>query len=560
LVLELQVNFAAQVHHLLAELERAFRAIHLPEFEADKSCSPRVADLTTTIHSTKQNPVAGAKSNMGSPVVRQVSQIERTRLEEHLRQRLEKNMPSTSESVLRRCASVAVPLTLCQEQVYLRAQRNADKPPFYNETITVHRRGPLDAGVVESSLLEIIRRHEIWRSTFAEVEGRLIQIVNPPPVDWHLPRLDVSTLVGSAQEAELLRAITEMAERPFDLEKGPLLRFLLVKLDEVRHRLVLVAHQIVVDGVSAYQLLPLELAILYDAFSNGKPSPLAELEIQFGDYAVWQRNGSRAEAADLQVSYWRERLGGRLPALPWPEKRADAASSHRGVIQAFKLTPRVSATLRSVSQREGVTLFMFLLSGLVALLHHYTALEDVLVGTLSTASRNQSQLQRLLGYFLNPVALRFDLCGDPAFLDLLRQSREVLSEAISHDDVPIELLAEKLGLNASYRHLPPLNVGICLQPPVPQGLRPEWDVTSMDVGSGGTVWDLYLAFINTPDGVLGRAQYNADVFPAETVAQVLADLEAILDASASQPHLRLSELCTSIDGAAVPENRAGAIY
>jgi non-ribosomal peptide synthetase component F len=292
-----------------------------------------------------------------------------------------------------------------------------------------------------------------------------------------------------------------------------------------------------------YQVLPTELAALYQAFSNGNSSPLPEPTIQFADYAVWQRSQMSVEAIDEEMRHWRVQLAGELPVLQWPKGWDRAKScSHRGLIHPFAFTSKVSDALRSTAKREGVTLFMTLLSGFVALLHRYTRQEDILVGTLSPAGRKRTEVQELLGYFLNPVALRFNLSSNPSFGELLQQTREVVSEAISHDDVPLEVVSKKLGLASGPGDPPPFSVAISLQPPVPEALRPEWDVTSMDAGNGGTMWDLYLAFIDHPDGVIGRAQYNSDIFPKETIAQMLADLQALFEKLASQPQLCLSEL------------------
>ena len=174
---------------------------------------------------------------------------------------------------------------------------------------------------------------------------------------------------------------------------------------------------------------------------------LRATEIQFADYAVGQRSRVKVEENDSEIRYWGNRLAGELPVLQWPEGWHRAKNfSHRGQIQPFALTRKVSEGLRSTARREGVTLFMTLLSGFVALLHRYTSQEDILVGTLSPAGRKRTELQELLGYFLNPVALRFDLSSNPTFSELLQQTREVVSEAISHDDVPLEVVSKKLGL------------------------------------------------------------------------------------------------------------------
>ncbi len=488
------------------------------------------------------NPAKINSQRASVPTATSLSETERGRLNKYLR---DARRPASISALptARRSSAGAAPLSLAQEQLLYRAQHSADEPPFYNEVITIHRKGTLDAAIIERCLLEIIRRHEIWRTTFEEVNGRPVQIVRPAPAELSVPVLDLTELSKSEQETRVLRSVGNLAKRPFDLLRGPLLRFLLIRLTESSHRLVLVAHQSIVDGVSAYQVLPTELAALYGAFSKGNPSPLAEPAIQFADYAVWQRNQVNTESIDGDMRYWSDRLTDELPVLQWPEGRDRAKSySHRGVIRPFAFTGKVSEALKATAKREGVTLFMTLLSGFVALLRDYTGQKDILVGTLSPAGRKRTELQELLGYFLNPVALRFDLSSNPTFSELLQQTREVVSEAISHDDVPLEVVAKKLGVASASADPLPFSVAISLQPQVPEALRSEWDVTSMDAGNGGTMWNLYLAFIDCPDGLIGRAQYNSDIFREETIAQMLTDLEMLLKRCCSQPHLRLSDL------------------
>lgn len=471
-----------------------------------------------------------------------LSETERARLNEYLRD-MRRPAPVSAPPSARRSSTEAVPLSLSQEQLFERVKHSEGEPPFYNEVITIHRKGALDPAVIERCLLEIIRRHEIWRTTFDEVDGRPVQVVHAAPSDLRLPGLDLTGLSKSEQEARALERVGELTERPFDLKRGPLLRFLLIRLGKLSHRLVLVVHQSVVDGVSAYQVLPTELAALYRAFSNGNPSPLAEPPIQFADYAVWQRNRVRVEENDAEIRYWGSQLAGELPVLEWPEGWDRAKTlSHRGQIRPFAFGRKVSEELRSTARREGVTLFITLLSGFVALLRCYTSQEDILVGTLSPAGRKRTELQGLLGYFLNPVRLRFDLSLNPTFGELLRQTRKLVFEAISHDDVPLEVVSRKLGLATGRGDPPPFSVAISLQPRVPEALWPEWDVTSMDAGNGGTMWNLYLAFIDCPNGMIGRAQYNSDMFQEETITQMLTDLETLFERLTSEPHLRLSDL------------------
>jgi hypothetical protein len=475
--------------------------------------------------------------------VRHVSDAERRRLERYLRSRELPVSVVADTAITRRTSTGPAPLSFSQEQVLRRSQQNAHKPPLYNECITVHRMGSLNVSALERSLTEIIRRHEIWRTSYDTLDGRPVQIVHAAPNQSSLPVLDLRELPKAAQEAEVLRSVGRLTGSPFDLQRGPLLRFLLIRMDESVHRLFLIAHQSVVDGVSVYRVLPTELAALYEAFSQGNPSPLPEPTIQFADYTEWQRRQFDVREMDGQISYWRERLAGELPVLCWPAgHRRPKTTSYRGLIRPFAFPNHLTVALRSTAQHEGVTLFMTLLSGFVALLHRYTMQADVLVGTLSPAGRKRTEVQELLGYFLNPVALRFDLSSNPRFRELLQQAGEVVSEAVSNDDLPFELLAERLKPGSESGPYPFIDAAISLQPPVPATVRPGWDVTSMDVGSGGSPWDLYLAFIDRPGGMIGRAQYNPDRFGDRTITRMLRDLEALLGAATSQPHLRLSDL------------------
>ena len=477
-----------------------------------------------------------------SPPVR-VSEADRKRLELLLRENQLRASLVPGIAITRRSSSDLAPLSLPQEEIFHRAEENADEPPFYNECITVWRKGSLDVHVLERSLAEIIRRHEIWRTTYDTANGRPVQVIHMPPDDFSVPILDLRGLPEAQQELRVLHSVEELTQRPFDLSRGPLLRFLLVTTGERAHRLFLIAHQSIVDGVSVYQVFPTELAVLYEAFSQGNPSPLPELTIQFADYADWDHRALDAKKIEEHVGYWRQRLGRELQPLRWPADRAQMKTQiYRGSIRPFIFTKELTAALRFTARREGVTPFMTLLSGFVALLHRYTTQEDILVGTLSSASRQRTEPQRLLGYFLNPVVLRFDLSSNPTFRELLRMAREVVSEAISHDDLPLELLAQRLKPANETCGNPFFNVAISLQPPIPESVRPGWDVTSMDVGNGGAVWDLYMAFIDRPDGMMGRAQYNPDMFTDDAISWMLRDLETVLETLTLQPQLHLSGL------------------
>lgn len=434
------------------------------------------------------------------------------------------------------------PLSLSQEQLLLRERSMPGIPPLYNECVTLRMVGPLELTVFQRGLAEIIRRHEIWRTSYDIRNGVLVQVVQSASDEMRVPVIDLRGLPRARQEAEAQRVIGELVRQPFDLKEGPLLRARLIKMGDVEHRLFLIAHLSIVDGVSVYQVLPSELAALYGAYSLGQTSPLRDLAVQFGDYAYWQRHWLHGEEMAKQVAYWRKQLAGELPVLKWPtDHPRPTKRTFRGAICPFVLPKSVGDAVKELSQQEGVTLFMTLLAAFAVLLHCYTQQLDIIVGTLSPAGRKRSEVEKLLGYFLNPVALRFDLTGNPTFRELLRRAQRLILEAILNDDVPVELLEQELRLKPDPSRNPFFTVGISLQPPMPH-VRLEWSVTSMDVESGGAAWDLYIAFIDSPREMMGRVQYNPDLFETETITRTLRDLAVLLEALAVQPKLYLSDL------------------
>jgi condensation domain-containing protein len=468
------------------------------------------------------------------------SETKRRQLEKYLRGQLGRSSESSSR-IGRRPAGEIAPLSLSQHELWLRELRVPGIPPLYNECITVHMKGPLNVGALEQSFTEIVRRHEAWRTTFETVNGQPVQVIHPAS-QVALPLVDLRGFPKAGREAEAVRRVAEVARRPFDLQRGPLFQPTLVQMDDAEHRLFLIAHLIIIDGMSAYQIFPSELAALYKAFSAGEPSPLPELPVQFADFVCWQRRWLQGEALAKQVDYWRERLCGDLPVLNWPgDQSRPAEQTFRGAFQPFALPDRLTVALRNLSQRAGGTLFMTLLAGFAALLHTYTRQQDIVVGTLSPSGRKRTEVQPLLGYFLNPVALRVGFGSHPTFSELLQQVRVVISEAISHDDVPLEMLAREFETKADPSRSPFFTVAISLQPPTPD-LDLEWSVTSMDVESGGASWDLYIAFIDRPNGMLGRAQYNPDLFEPSEIATMVADLQNLLETVTLHPDQRLPEL------------------
>jgi len=442
---------------------------------------------------------------------------------------------SQSSRIVSRVNRTIAPLSLSQEELWRREQRVPEIPPLYNECVTIQMKGALNVGALEGALGGIVRRHESWRTTFETRAGQPIQISHEPaPVRFSI--LDVRDFPEPVREQETIRLVNAETARPFDLQRQPPLRPVLVRISDSEHRLFLIAHQIVLDGVSAYQLFPSELAESYKASLQTRAPRLPDLAIQCSDFAHWQRD-SIEQSRDKQLNYWRSQMA-TSPAVPnWPAHGARHASrTYRGMIRPFVLSREVSHLLKALSHKQNSTLFSTLVAGFASLMRRYTGQDDVVVGTLSPCGRKRTETQGLLGYFLNPVALRLDFGHDPSFPELIHQAQRVMTEAICHDDVPIEAVAQELG-RANSSPSPFFRAALSLQPSTPslglESLGLDWSVTSMDVHGGGSPWELYLAFIDRPDGIMGRIQFDPELFDSATIEQLLQDLSRLFEAECS---------------------------
>ena len=460
--------------------------------------------------------------------------VDRDRLEAYLAER-DAAAPGT---IAARPRGAVAPLSFAQQQVWLHAQL-APELPLYNEPLTIRRRGPLDVAALEAALTEIVRRHEAWRTTFTVERGVPVQVVQPPfPVK--LPVEDLTALAPDTREAAALRLAHDDARRPFDLAAGPLLRALLVRVDADDHRLFLTVHHIVLDGVSIYRVLLPELAALYEAFTASLPSPLAPLPVQYADFAVWQRERATPVAIADSVTWWRRRLHG-LPALMLPtDHPRPAVQSFAGARHRLALPERLSRDVRMLARREGKSLFMTLLAAFEILLHRYTGQSDLALGTVS-AGRPRPEIERLLGFFANPVPLRADVGGDPSFSELLTRVRDETLEAIAHDDVPFETLVNELEAERDAGRNPLFQVAFSLEAPrapVPGG----WDAGHLDVDTGAAKFDLYLELDERPETIVGRIVYRTDLFEPATIARLAAHYERVLEAVVADPKRPLSAL------------------
>jgi amino acid adenylation domain-containing protein len=434
----------------------------------------------------------------------------------------------------------ALPLSYAQQRLWFIDQLESGTSS-YNIPAAVRLSGVLDIDALERSLTEIVRRHEALRTRFETIDGEAVQVIDAAS-EVELRRVDLRGTTEAEREGEARRVVTEEAQRPFDLRAGPLLRALLVQVGDEEQVLVVVMHHIVSDGWSMGIFIS-ELATLYSAYRSGEASPLTELAIQYADFAVWQREWLQGEVLEAQMRYWRERLSGRLPVLELPTDRPrPAVQSHKGAQQKFLLGEQLTAGLKELSQHEGVTLFMTLLTAFKSLLSRYTSQDEIVVGT-PIANRNRAEVEGLIGFFVNTLVLRTDLSGDVSFRELLGRVRETALGAYAHQDVPFEQLVEELQPERDLSHTPLFQVMFQLENTPKDDLRlPGLALSRVEVDRGATHFDLSFDLVESIYGITVVAEYSSDLFNYETIAAMLRHFQTLLEGMLSDPEQRISEL------------------
>ncbi|HEX9924488.1 MAG TPA: condensation domain-containing protein, partial [Anaerolineae bacterium] len=338
-----------------------------------------------------------------------------------------------------------LPLSFAQQRLWFLDQL-APERPTYNLPNAFHLIGPLNVEALAQSLSEIVRRHEALRTTFEVKDGQPVQIIGPAPQSneaWPISLVDCRHLPETEREDEARRLAAEEARQPFKLAQGPLLRVTLLQLGQTNSILLLTIHHIISDGWSM-AIFTRELAGLYEAYTVGQHPALPDPSIQYVDFARWQRQWLQGSRLETQLAYWKQQLGGRLPILQLSgDHPRPANQSFRGARHSLTLPTALVDALRQISRQHDSTLFMTLLAAFNILLYRYSGQEDLIVGS-PIANRNRSEIENLIGFFVNTLALRTDLSGNPTFLELLARVRQMSLEAYAHQDLPFERLVEVL--------------------------------------------------------------------------------------------------------------------
>jgi acyl carrier protein len=436
---------------------------------------------------------------------------------------------------------VALPLSFAQQRLWLLNQLEPESPA-YNIPVAVRLSGELNVAALERTLGEIIKRHEVLRTTFSVKDGTPVQVIGPA-TPFRLALIDLSTWSEVEREQETLVLAAREAAQPFDLEQGPLLRATLLKLSEHEHVVLFTMHHIVSDGWSMTVLIK-EVTILYEAFVRDQPSPLADLNIQYADYSAWQHDHLRGDVLEKHLRYWRKQLAGApaLLELPADHPRPPSQTLH-GATQSIILPTRTAEGIKRLSRAEGATLYMTLLAAFQTLLHRWTGQDDIVVGS-DIANRSKLETEGLIGCFFNFLTLRTDFSGNPTFRQLLGRVREITLGAYTHQDLPFEMLIEELKPARDPSYSPLFQVLFdfqsAAQQPSPE--LPGLTLSMLPLPSTVAKFDLSLFVVERAEQLSCTLEYNTDLFDSSTIERLLTSFDTLLDEIVKNPDVAIQKI------------------
>ena len=446
---------------------------------------------------------------------------------------------SNSDRPGRRAIVKTAPLSFGQQRLwYLHQYESAGVA--YNEPTNILLTGSLNVQALEMSLNAIVERHESLRTRFPTRGGHALQVIDPE-LRLSLPLVDLRGVAPTERQAEARRLAAEEAAVPFDLEKGPVLRARLLRLDDRQHLLLVTVHHIAFDGRSQ-EILYQELGAFYEAFLTGKPPLLPELPWQYADYAVWQRDRLQGKLLNDQLAYWKTQLRG----VPSPAKLPGGCprpplESFAGGTQTVVFPRRLLDAVKALGRQERVTLYMVLLAAFKTLLHRCTAETDVVVGS-PVSGRSRVELADQIGFFVNTLVLRTNLAGNPTFRELLSRIRQVALAAYAHHDAPFDRLVSELHPQRSRSHAPLVQVMFQLRRLPKQVELSDLTLTEYRVETRSASSELAFELAEISEGLLCRAQHRSDLFDSETIGRLLSHYRTLLESIVSDPSRRLSEL------------------
>ena len=459
----------------------------------------------------------------------------------YLQQQAQGALEETIPSIRPVSRSQDLPLSWTQQRLWFLDRLEGGSNAAYNLSTVLQINGNLNVKVLEQTLAEIIKRHEILRTTFKLVNGTPVQAIHPG-LTLRLPVINLQHYSEVEKAAQARRFAIEEISGTFDLANGLLMRSTLLQLGSESHILLITMHHIVFDGWST-AIFVKELSTLYQAFAKNLPSPLAGLPIQYGDFAVWQRQWLNEDVLKPKLDYWKQKLAGTPPLLELPTDRPrPLVDSMQGDSETFQLSAEITEKLKNLSKRSGATLYMIVLAALVTLLFRYSSQEDIVIGS-PIANRYPKETEPLIGLFINTLVLRINLGEDPSFLELLTRVRQVTLEAYENQNVPFEKLVKELKIKRDLSRNPLFQVWYTLQNTAVEELElTGLQVRSLEFENPTAIFDLEFILEYMSEGIKGRLRYKTDLFEASTIVQMLKSFQTLLQSIVAEPERRLSNL------------------
>ncbi len=452
--------------------------------------------------------------------------------------KLSTSKATTNGSKPRSRADMIVPASLAQQRFWVLEQLGQGSGAF-NIPIRWLLRGQIKPDALERTFNELVRRHEILRTTLIQVDGQPMQRISST-LTVKVPVLDLRHLSEPKRSEEADRITRELGEQGFDLSTLPLLRATLIQIADLEFILHVTVHHIVADGW-AVGLLAKEIGDIYNAYAKGSPSPLPEPEMQYRDYAEWQRELLQGDTIQEQNQYWLETFRSHTPFEVLPDKPRPAMQTTNGDVVSVQLPRNLTDAIQEVSRQHGNTFFITACAAFLTLLYRYTGQEDITIGT-QVSGRNQVEHEQIIGLFLNTLPLRNDLSGDPLFSDLLERFQEVVMQALAHQDTPFEQLVEMINPKRDLSRNPLFQVNFMLQRSLVTS-RDYETFSLIDVPSrlSGAMYDLNCLMVERSDGWRASIQFNTDLFETQTARRMLGHFQRLLEEIGKNPEQHISE-------------------
>ena len=444
-----------------------------------------------------------------------------------------------TETILPRPNSEPAPLSFGQEQLWFLSQIQDNTT--YNLPLALQISGSLNISVLEQVITEIVRRHEILRTNFQQIEGKNLQVIRPE-INISLQVINLEQITAKQQLQNVERLINQETDKIFNLSEDDLFQSTLYQLNQNSYILLLNMHHIISDGWSIGILLQ-ELSTLYGAYLAGNKSPLPDLQIQYADYAIWQKEKFTSEIREKQLNYWKEQLADIPPLLELPtDKPRPPIQSFRGGIWEFSINSNLSQKIRTLTQQSDATLFMTMLAAFVILLYRCSGQDDILIGS-PMAGRNRQEIQSLIGYFVNTVVLRTKLTGNPNFREILNQVRQVATDAHNYQDIPYNQVVEALNPQRNLSYNPVFQILFDLQHSLTDKLQLPGLTLQPFLGEHSTSkFDLSLIIEDRGTELIGAWEYSSDLFTQEAISRITENFQTLLNGIVNNPETPINQL------------------